>query len=246
MDTPPSLRSLALISLTINQLKTRQPLPPSVASDLAAIDLFGGTFHRDIRKNGIIHRISLTISFDGVTWIFSYKSLRTLVTCCYSCSNQQQQQQPDVIARVRENKLVPFFTPFPLFHQWVNDRSGYSKLPDLKLKCILAKDKTGGRLKLSGQVGRFRVSSELMVRRRLVDGRRLLRQRGSVARWSEQGGWLEEQMPANLSQPDLYSKVEVRSEDQSFHVFQPQDSCPCKSSPDLWWGYESDSAPQGI
>ena len=258
MDLPPSLRSLALTSLPTNQLKTKQPLPPSVASDLVAIDLFGGTFVRDIRKNGIIHQISLTIGFDGATWVFSYRSLRALVPCCYYCTSQQE--QADVIARVGETSSVPFFTPFPLFHQWVSDRSGYSRLPHLRVKCTLAKDRRGGSLRLSGQLGGFAVSSELSVVSSLVQpGRRVLRHRGSVAGWKgeEGGGWLEEQMPAHLTQPDLFSKVEASelqqnpfealALDQGPHGFQAQGPhCPCKSSPELWWGYDSDSAPEGI
>ena len=260
MDLPPSLRSLALMSLPTHQLKTKQPLPPSVASDLAAIDLFAGTFVRDIRKNGIIHQISLTIGFDGVTWVFSYKSLRTLVPCCYYCTNQQQQeqQQPEVVARVGERSSVPFFTPFPLFHQWVRDQSGYSRLPHLKIKCTLARDGRRGSLRLSGQIGGFGVSSELVVVSSLLQpGRRVLRHTGSVARWEEQAGWLEEQMPAHLTQPDLFSKVEPSElqqnplealpHDQSLQGDQLQGpNCPCKSSPELWWGYDSDSAPEGM
>ena len=185
MDTPPSLRSLALLSLPLDQLqKTNQPLPPSVASDLVAIDIFGDTFVREIRKSGIIHRISLKISFDGVAWIFSYNSFRILVPCCYTCS---QQHQPNVKARISESTAVPFFTPFPLFHQWVSDRSGYTRLPDLTIKCTLEKDGRGGSLKLSGQIGGFGVTSEFMVSNSLVEGRKVLRHKGSVTHWTEQG-----------------------------------------------------------
>ena len=259
MDLPPSLRSLALLSLPLDQLHiTNQPLPPSVASDLVAINIFGDTFVREIRKNGIIHRISLTISFDGVAWIFSYKSFRTLVPCCYSCSQQEQHQhQPNVKARISESTAVPFFTPFPLFHQWVNDRSGYTRLPDLTIKCTLKKDGRGGSLKLSGQIGGFGVTSEFMVSNSLVEGRKVLRHKGSVTHWTEQGGWVEEQMAGHLAQPDLFLKVEPESEQQQkplealthhqgLEGFQPQSSCPCKSSAELWWGHDSDSAPRDL